>query len=105
MKTLILELRAPSGAVSLGLLQLIDALDRDVRDRVCVGMRGGGGTGDRKGQWKKCFGGRNFCGSQGTGRPFDTVPSRQLRSFVQDTHRQGHSHRARTVEAMQGTGS
>ena len=47
MKTLILELRAPSGAVSLGLLQLIDALDRDVRDRVCVGMRGGG-TGDRK---------------------------------------------------------
>ena len=43
MKTLILELRAPSGAVSLGLRQLIDALDRDVRDRVCVGGGGGGG--------------------------------------------------------------
>ena len=39
MKTLILELRAPSGAVSLGLRQLIDALDRDVR--------GGGGGGSR----------------------------------------------------------
>ena len=43
MKTLILELRAPSGAVSLGLRQLFDALDRDVRDRVC----GGGGWGSR----------------------------------------------------------